>query len=80
MSAPSAGQAWIAGRAMDETQTFTSFVLRRAGDGWSAVATPDAGEEDDTLVAIAVVDGFPWTVGSSLGADQKYRSVLLSGC
>jgi hypothetical protein len=80
VSAPEPGSVWIAGRAKDETQTFTSFVLRRAGDAWSRVPTPDGGQEDDTLAGIAVVDGFPWTVGSTLGADQRYRSLLLSGC
>jgi hypothetical protein len=80
VSAPAPDDVWIAGRAKDETQTFTSFVLRRSGEAWSRIPTPDAGDEDDTLVGITVVDRFPWTVGSTLGADQRYRSLVLRGC
>ena len=80
VSAPSSDSVWIVGRTKDETETFTSLVLRGDGDDPARVPTPDVGEDDDTLVAVTVVDGFPWAVGSAVGGDQKYRSLLLSGC
>jgi hypothetical protein len=80
VAAPKSGDAWAAGRVTDDTQTFGSLVLHWDGDRWVQVETPDVGAEDDTLAGIAVVDGFPLTVGTSVDIDGRYTSLTLSGC
>jgi hypothetical protein len=80
VSAPKPDDAWAAGRVTDGTETFGSLVLRWDGTRWSEVETPDVGDEDDTLAGIAVVDGFPWTVGTSVDLEGRYTSLTLAGC
>lgn len=71
---------WVAGRATDETQTFASLLLHWDGREWRRVPTPDVGADDDTLAGVAVTDGAPWGVGTTVDLQGGYTSLVLSGC
>jgi hypothetical protein len=80
VAASGANEVWVAGRATDETQTFASLLLRWDGRDWRRVSTPDVGADDDTLAGVAVTDGAPWGVGTSVDLEGQYTSLVLSGC
>jgi hypothetical protein len=71
---------WAAGRATDRTETFAPLLLRRDRGTWERIATPDVGADDDTLAGVTVAAGSPWGVGTSVDAEGRYTSLILSGC
>jgi hypothetical protein len=80
VAADGTDDVWAAGRATDETETFGSFVLHWDGRSWTRVATPHVGADDDMLAGVAVTDGSPWGVGTSVDTGGKYDSLVLTGC
>jgi hypothetical protein len=66
-------EAWAVGRYRNTTlQAYQTLVERWNGRKWSVVASPDAGQVDDELLAVTQVPNTSelWAVGFSSGAAQ----------
>jgi hypothetical protein len=79
ISAPTANDAWAVGNyySADNPDVFRNLALHWDGRRWTAIAVPNAGDQENTLFGVsALPTGQAWAAGYYADADYRIRTLI----